>query len=101
MRCILLILDGLGDRGHAALDGQTPLQAASTSNLDRLAALGMTGLYHAWLQGMALPSEIAHFLLFGYDLSEFPGRGYIEALGLNIPLEEQEVALLGRNPVKR
>jgi 2,3-bisphosphoglycerate-independent phosphoglycerate mutase len=96
MRCILLILDGLGDRGHAALDGQTPLQAARTPNLDRLAALGMTGLYHAWLQGMALPSEIAHFLLFGYDLPEFPGRGYIEALGENIPLGDRDVALLGR-----
>ena len=70
MRCILLILDGLGDRGHAAFDGQTPLQMASTPNLDRLAALGMTGLYHPWLLGTALASEIAHFLLFGYDLKD-------------------------------
>lgn len=96
MRCILLILDGLGDRGHAVFDGQTPLQQAHTPNLDRLAALGMTGLYHPRLQGMALPSEIAHFLLFGYELSEFPGRGYIEALGENIPLGDRDVALLGR-----
>jgi 2,3-bisphosphoglycerate-independent phosphoglycerate mutase len=96
MRCILLILDGLGDRGHAVLDGQTPLQRARTPNLDRLAALGMTGLYHPWLQGMALPSEIAHFLMFGYDVAGFPGRGYIEALGENIPLGHQDVALLGR-----
>jgi 2,3-bisphosphoglycerate-independent phosphoglycerate mutase len=96
MRCILLILDGLGDRGHAALDGQTPLMRAKTPNLDRLAALGMTGLYHPRLQGMALPSEIAHFLMFGYDLAEFPGRGYIEALGENIPLSDRDVALLGR-----
>jgi hypothetical protein len=42
MRCILLILDGLGDHGHAAFGGQTPLQMADTPNLDRLAALGMT-----------------------------------------------------------
>lgn len=96
MRCILLILDGLGDRGHAVLDGQTPLQRASTPNLDRLASLGMTGLYHPWLQGMALPSEIAHFLMFGYDAADFPGRGYIEALGENIPLGDKDAALLGR-----
>jgi 2,3-bisphosphoglycerate-independent phosphoglycerate mutase len=96
MRCILLILDGLGDRGHAILDGRTPLQSARTPNLDRLAALGMTGLFHPWLQGMAFPSEIAHFLLFGYDVADFPGRGYIEALGENIPLGAQDVALLGR-----
>jgi 2,3-bisphosphoglycerate-independent phosphoglycerate mutase len=96
MRCILLILDGLGDRGHAAFAGQTPLQMASTPNLDQLAALGMTGLYHPWLLGTALPSEIAHFLLFGYDLEDFPGRGYIEALGENLPMEDTDVALLGR-----
>ncbi len=96
MRCILLILDGLGDRGHAAFGGQTPLQMASTPNLDRLAALGVTGQFHPWLLGTALPSEIAHFLLFGYDLEDFPGRGYIEALGENIPLGDTDVAILGR-----
>jgi len=96
MRCILLILDGLGDRGHAAFGGQTPLQMADTPHLDRLASLGMTGLFHPWLLGGALPSEIAHFLLFGYDLEDFPGRGYIEALGENLPLGDTDVALLGR-----
>lgn len=79
-RCILVILDGLGDHGHAVFGGQTPLQAASTPNLDRLASLGMNGLYHSYLQGVAMPSEIAHFLMFGYDLTDFPGRGYLEAM---------------------
>jgi 2,3-bisphosphoglycerate-independent phosphoglycerate mutase len=96
MRCILLILDGLGDRGHTTFGGQTPLQMADTPNLDKLASLGMTGLLHPWLLGTALPSEIAHFLLFGYDLEDFPGRGYIEALGENLPLGDTDVALLGR-----
>lgn len=65
MRCILLIIDGLGDRGHATFAGQTPLQMAKTPNLDRLAALGMNGLYHPRLQGMAFSSEIAHFFKRG------------------------------------
>jgi 2,3-bisphosphoglycerate-independent phosphoglycerate mutase len=96
MRCILVILDGLGDKGHAAFGGQTPLQAASTPHLDRLAALGMNGLYHSWLQGVAMPSEMAHFLLFGYDREEFPGRGLIEALGEGLTMDRGEVALLAR-----
>jgi 2,3-bisphosphoglycerate-independent phosphoglycerate mutase len=96
MRCILVILDGLGDRGIAAFGGKTPLQQARTPNLDHLAALGMNGLLHPWLQGITLPSEIAHFLLFGYDLKDFPGRGYIEALGENIPVGPGEIALLAR-----
>jgi 2,3-bisphosphoglycerate-independent phosphoglycerate mutase len=95
-RCILVILDGLGDHGHAVFGGQTPLQAASTPNLDRLATLGMNGLYHSYLQGVAMPSEIAHFLMFGYNLDDFPGRGYLEAVGENISLAPKDVALLGR-----
>jgi len=96
MRCILVVLDGVGDRGVAAFGGQTPLQRARTPNLDRLAALGMNGLFHPWQQGIALPSEMAHFLLFGYDLPEFPGRGYLEALGENLKIGAGEIALLAR-----
>jgi 2,3-bisphosphoglycerate-independent phosphoglycerate mutase len=96
MRCILLLLDGLGDRGHRVFDGLTPLQAAHTPNLDAIARAGMTGLYHAHLQGTALPSELAHFIMFGYDLAEFPGRGLIEAIGDGIAVAEGEVALLSR-----
>jgi 2,3-bisphosphoglycerate-independent phosphoglycerate mutase len=96
MRCILVILDGLGDKGHPVLGGRTPLQAARTPHLDRLAARGMNGLYHAWLQGVALPSEMAHFLMFGYEREEFPGRGLIEALGEGLTMDRGEVALLAR-----
>lgn len=96
MRCILLILDGLGDKGHACFEGKTPLQVASTPNLDHLASLGMNGLYHSYLQGTAMPSELAHFLMFGYDIHEFPGRGLIEAIGKGITVNDGEVALLAR-----
>jgi 2,3-bisphosphoglycerate-independent phosphoglycerate mutase len=93
-KCVLILLDGLGDRAYAALDGQTPLQAARTPSLDRLAAMGANGLYHASRPGMALPSEYAHFAMFGYRPSEFPGRGALEALGAGIPLGPDDVALL-------
>jgi len=96
MRCILLILDGIGDRGQAIFRGKTPLQAADTPNLDKIAQRGMCGLYHSSLQGIPMPSEIAHFLMFGYDMDEFPGRGFIEALGYDIPVQEDEVAILAR-----
>jgi len=96
MRCILLLLDGLGDRSHPDLNGRTPLQAAHTPNLDKIAARGMNGLFHAHLQGAALPSELAHFLMFGYRIEEFPGRGAVEALGEGIDIREGDVALLAR-----
>jgi 2,3-bisphosphoglycerate-independent phosphoglycerate mutase len=81
MRCILVVLDGIGDRGQDCFENKTPLQAAYTPNLDYLASIGMNGLYHSYLQGIPMSSETAHFLMFGYDLKDFPGRGFIEAIG--------------------
>ncbi|MEN6331849.1 MAG: alkaline phosphatase family protein [Smithella sp.] len=93
-KCLLIILDGLGDRSFASLGHQTPLQAAHTPALDAIARAGVNGLYHAACLGQALPSENAHFALFGFDPEDFPGRGALEALGAGIPLSEKDVALL-------
>ncbi len=43
-----------------------------------------------------MPSEIAHFLMMGYNLEEFPGRGYLEAIGQGIKIEEDEVGVIAR-----
>jgi 2,3-bisphosphoglycerate-independent phosphoglycerate mutase len=94
IKCILILLDGVADRAHAKLGHQTPLQAASTPNLDDLAALGVNGLYHAARPGVSLPSEAAHFFMMGYGADEFPGRGYLEALGEGIAFGPEDVLLL-------
>ncbi len=96
MRCILVVLDGLGDRGYIRFQGRTPLEVAATPYLDRIASLGMNGLYHALEQGVPLPSEIAHFLMFGYELDGFPGRGILEAIGEGIEVEPGDVVFLAR-----
>lgn len=93
-KCIMILLDGLGDRACPGLAHRTPLQAARTPVLDRLAREGANGLFHAAMLGQALPSENAHFAMFGYDMDGFPGRGALEALGAGIPLGDDEVALL-------
>jgi 2,3-bisphosphoglycerate-independent phosphoglycerate mutase len=93
-KCVLILLDGLGDRSYAELAYQTPLQAARTPVMDRIAASGANGLYHAGLLGQALPSENAHFAMFGYEAAEFPGRGALEALGAGIDLSADDVAVL-------
>jgi len=93
-KCILIVLDGLGDRSYESLGHQTPLQAAHTPAMDALASRGACGLYHASVLGQALPSENAHFALFGYDSSEFPGRGPLEALGGDVSIRPEDVAVL-------
>ncbi len=94
MKIILVLLDGLGDRSYNILDHQTPLQAAATPNMDRLARLGSNGLFHAALSGQCLPSETAHYLLFGYDLKGFPGRGLLEAVGNGVAFDDRDVLCL-------
>jgi 2,3-bisphosphoglycerate-independent phosphoglycerate mutase len=94
MRCILVILDGLGDRGQDCFDGRTPLHAANTPHLDYLASIGMNGLYHTVMQGIPMSSETAHFIIFGYEIEEFPGRGYIEAKGKGLSFNDEDVAVL-------
>ena len=94
MRCILVILDGIGDRGHDCFEGKTPLHAAYTPNMDYLASIGMNGMYHSLMQGIPMSSETAHFLIFGYDLDEFPGRGIIEAIGEGVNIRDKDVAIL-------
>lgn len=94
MKVILVLLDGLGDRSYNALNDKTPLEAANTPNLDRLAELGGNGLFHPWNMGLCLPSETAHFLLFGYDLKKFPGRGLFEAVGEGVSFHNDDVLVL-------
>lgn len=92
--CILLLLDGLGDRAYDRLGGRTPLQAAHTPHLDALASGGGLGLYRAGLVGQALPSENAHFAMFGRSPEEFPGRGPLEALGYGLDIAPDDVVVL-------
>jgi 2,3-bisphosphoglycerate-independent phosphoglycerate mutase len=94
MKIILVLLDGLGDRSYEILNHRTPLQAAATPNLDRLARLGSNGLFHAAVPGQCLPSENAHYLLFGYDLKDFPGRGLLEAVGEGVAFDDSDVLCL-------
>ena len=101
MKVILVLLDGLGDRSYKVLNYRTPLEAADTPNLDRLAELGGNGLFHPSSPGLCFPSETAHFLLFGYDLKNFPGRGLLEAVGENVPFDDSDVIALAHFSVVR
>jgi 2,3-bisphosphoglycerate-independent phosphoglycerate mutase len=77
----VLLLDGLADRAHEALGGLSGLEAAATSNLDRLCASGSCGVLYAVGPGRAPSSEVAHWSMLGYRPDEFPGRAVFEALG--------------------
>jgi len=88
MKIAVLVPDGAADLPLDQLGGKTPLEAASTPNMDRVAVLGTTGTALMVPAGMPAGSDVANLSLFGYDPSEhYGGRGPIEAanLGLSVP----------------
>ncbi|MGD9160641.1 MAG: alkaline phosphatase family protein [Desulfobacteraceae bacterium] len=94
MKILQILLDGLGDRAYKELGYKTPLQAAHTPNLDYLAGIGSNGIFHASIPGECLPSEIAHYLMFGYERDDFPGRGLLEAVGDNVTFQDDDILCL-------
>lgn len=96
MRLLVIFFDGLGDRPSPELGGRTPLEAAHTPNIDRLAAEGINGLVHAKSPGYALGSPLALHLLFGYPEREFPDRGPLLATARGVQTSPGEVTLAAR-----
>ena len=96
MRILLIIFDGLADRPAPELKGKTPLEAARTPNLNRLAAEGINGLMHPKSPGYPLGSPLALHLMFGYPEDEFPDRGPLLASARGLSIATGDVVLAAR-----
>lgn len=92
-KLVLLVLDGLGGLACEP-GGPTELEAASTPNLDRLAAEGQTGLSQPVGLGITPGSGPGHLALFGYDpVASDIGRGALSALGLGLRLNAGDLGV--------
>ncbi|MCG8324291.1 MAG: alkaline phosphatase family protein, partial [Thiotrichales bacterium] len=94
---IYVLLDGVGDLPHPDLDGKTPLEAAKTPILDKIASNGSIGEVISVGKGIAPESDIAVFNMLGYkfDHADYAGRGVIEAIGIGIDFKDGDLALRG------
>ena len=94
---IYVLLDGVGDLPHPDLDGKTPLEAANTPTLDKIASNGVIGEVISVGKGIAPESDIAVFNMLGYKFNhaEYAGRGVIEAIGIGIDFKDGDLALRG------
>jgi len=93
--CAIVILDGLGDLPAAQLGGQTPLEAAETPVLNRLARAGRYGLVDPIGPGIVPNTHSGCGVLFGVlpgDLALLR-RGPVEASGAGRVLQPGEIAL--------
>ena len=91
------MLDGVGDLPHPDLAGKTPLEAATTKNMDVLAKNGIMGQVISVGKGIAPESDIAVFNMLGYKFqhSDYAGRGVVEAIGIGIDFKDGDLALRG------
>ncbi|RJR32288.1 2,3-bisphosphoglycerate-independent phosphoglycerate mutase, partial [Candidatus Parcubacteria bacterium] len=93
LKTIIVICDGLPDRPLRVLAGKTPLEAAETPNLDKLAVDGISGMMHTVDVGVRPGSDTAHLAILGYDpYIYYTGRGPYECAGIGLEVLPGDVA---------
>ena len=94
-KCALLIIDGLGDLPVPELANRTPLEAARTPVLDRLAAKGRYGLMDPIVRGEIPNTHSGSSLLLGIRPEQIGRvvRGPVEASGAGCSLQAGDIAL--------
>jgi 2,3-bisphosphoglycerate-independent phosphoglycerate mutase len=92
LKYLFIIGDGMADRTVDALNGRTPLQAAFTPTLDRLAGQHM-GQVQSIPEGYSAGTETAIPILLGYGTEVLTGRGAVEAAGMGLAMQDGQCAL--------
>ncbi|MDR2116100.1 MAG: cofactor-independent phosphoglycerate mutase [Planctomycetaceae bacterium] len=94
MKYAIIIPDGCADWAVESLNGQTPMQAAQTPNLDALAKTGIIGRNQNVPAGMPPGSDVATLGLLGYNpLQYYTGRAPLEAVAQGIELQPEDWAI--------
>ena len=93
MKGIIMIIDGMADRPLEELGGKTPLEAAKTPNMDKMAELGVNGIMDSIRPGIRPGSDTAHLSILGYDPYQvYTGRGPFEAAGVGVEVMPGDIA---------
>ena len=87
MKYAIIIPDGAADEPLTELGGKTPIEAAATPNIDRVAMEGRQGLVRTVPEGFESGSDVATMSLLGYDPNVYhTGRAPLEAAARRIAL---------------
>jgi 2,3-bisphosphoglycerate-independent phosphoglycerate mutase len=94
MKYAIVIPDGAADEPQDELGGRTPLEAAHTPNMDRVAAMGVVARACHTPRELPAGSEIGNLSLLGYNPFEnFTGRAPMEAAAQGIQLGPKDWAV--------
>ena len=93
-KVLLVVLDGIAD---GLQEGKkTCLQSAQKPVLDSFAKNGIGGTVDNQSEeraGFGPDSGVSTWLLLGYDKADYPGRGYLDALGAGLTVKPTDVCL--------
>lgn len=93
MKYVVVLGDGMADEPIENLAGRTPLEAADTPTMDRLAKRAETGLAYMVPEGMSPGSDTANLSVLGYDPKiYYTGRSPLEALSIGVDMKETDVS---------
>jgi 2,3-bisphosphoglycerate-independent phosphoglycerate mutase len=91
MKYAIIIPDGAADEPLKELGRKTPLEAADTPNMDRIATEGTLGTARTVPDGFESGSDVATMCLLGYDPAVYhTGRAPLEAAAQRIPLSPSD-----------
>jgi 2,3-bisphosphoglycerate-independent phosphoglycerate mutase len=82
-----MVFDGMGDIGR------TPLMMAKKPNIDALSKQGSLGLYKI-KYSKAVESDMGYLSLLS-NYYDYPGRGYLEALGIGMKPGKGDICIRG------
>lgn len=83
----------MGDLPIKELGGKTPLEAADTPNMDRLASTGKAGYVYTVGEGIAPESDIGVISILGYDARKYyTGRGPLESYAEGLEVSDGNLA---------
>ena len=84
----------MADWAVPSLGNKTLLQYAKTPYMDKLAAMGRTGMLKTVEDGFHPGSEVANMSVIGYDLTKvYEGRGVLEAASIGVDLQPGDMAM--------
>jgi 2,3-bisphosphoglycerate-independent phosphoglycerate mutase len=92
MKYVIVHAGGMAHHPQEDLDGRTPLQAAATPHLDRLAQSGELGRLMIPTDGVHQGGGLVGTAILGYDPKKFySGPGPLEAASLGVSVTEHDV----------
>ncbi len=94
MKYLVMLCDGMADYPVDELGGKTPLEAAATPNMDKLAETASVGLVKTVADGLKPGSDVANLSVLGYNPDDcYTGRSPLEAGSIGIDMKDTDVSL--------